>query len=145
MQVTATSSVADTATQSQSNAFSALDGQAFLRLLVAQMQNQDPLNPMDNQEFMSQLTQLSSLEKLTSINQTMQSSLTAGELGLASSLLGRGIEWTDDSGMVRGGPVTEVRHSAGGCRLLVGDTLVALGQVTRIAATVAEPAAIATE
>ena len=143
MQVSAATAAADTTAQSAGNAFSALDGQAFLQLLVAQLQNQDPLNPMNNQEFMAQLTQLSSLEKLTSINQSVQSSLAAGELGLGASLLGREVEWTDDSGTVRSGVVAEVRQAADGCRLLVGDTLVALGEVTRVAA--AETAGTTTE
>ena len=40
----------------------------FLSLLVAQLQNQDPLNPMDSANFSAQLAQFSSLEQLTQIN-----------------------------------------------------------------------------
>ncbi len=40
----------------------------FLQLLIAQLQNQDPLNPVDNQDFIAQLATFSSLEELTSIN-----------------------------------------------------------------------------
>lgn len=40
---------------------------AFLQLLVTQLQNQDPLNPQDDSEFIAQLTQFASLEKLTEI------------------------------------------------------------------------------
>jgi flagellar basal-body rod modification protein FlgD len=40
----------------------------FLKLLVAQIQNQDPMNPMDNQQFVAQLATFSSLEQLMSIN-----------------------------------------------------------------------------
>jgi flagellar basal-body rod modification protein FlgD len=40
----------------------------FLQLLVAQLQNQDPMNPVDNQQFVAQLATFSSLEQLISIN-----------------------------------------------------------------------------
>lgn len=54
---------------------------AFLQLLVTQLQNQDPLQPMDNTEFVAQLAQFSSVEQLTSVNDQ----LTAVQLGLISS------------------------------------------------------------
>ena len=44
---------------------------AFLRLLIEQMKNQDPLSPMDSQDFASQLAQFSSLEQLQSINENL--------------------------------------------------------------------------
>lgn len=44
-----------------------LDQNAFLNMLLTQLQNQDPLNPLDNTEFAAQLAQYSSLEQLTSI------------------------------------------------------------------------------
>jgi flagellar basal-body rod modification protein FlgD len=43
----------------------------FLNLLVTQLKNQDPLNPADNQQFLAQLAQFSSLEQLMSINKTV--------------------------------------------------------------------------
>jgi flagellar basal-body rod modification protein FlgD len=47
------------------------DQEMFLKLLVAQMKNQDPLNPQDSVQYMSQLAQFSSLEQLTTINQKL--------------------------------------------------------------------------
>lgn len=44
----------------------------FLKLLVTQLQNQDPLNPADSTEFISQLAQFSSLEQLTSVNENLK-------------------------------------------------------------------------
>jgi len=46
-----------------------LDKLAFLNILVAQLQNQDPMNPMDDKEFTAQLAQFSSLEQLTNISE----------------------------------------------------------------------------
>jgi flagellar basal-body rod modification protein FlgD len=43
--------------------------QQFLQLLVAQLQNQDPLNPMDGTQFVSQLAQFSELEQMIGVNQ----------------------------------------------------------------------------
>jgi flagellar basal-body rod modification protein FlgD len=51
------------------NATKELGKSEFLELLVAQLQNQDPMNPVDNQQFIAQLATFSSLEQLISINQ----------------------------------------------------------------------------
>jgi len=60
-------------TTSSSSSTSSKDlGKAqFLELLVAQLKNQDPMNPMDNQAFITQLATFSSLEQLISINQNV--------------------------------------------------------------------------
>jgi flagellar basal-body rod modification protein FlgD len=48
------------------------DPNLFIRLLTAQLQAQDPLNPMSPQEMVNQLTQVSSLQQLLNINQTLK-------------------------------------------------------------------------
>lgn len=52
---------------------SSMDKDAFLKLLVIQLQNQDPTNPQSNTEFIAQLATFSSLEQLTSINAAVTS------------------------------------------------------------------------
>jgi len=51
----------------------ALGQDAFLKMLVAQLQNQDPLNPMDGTDFSAQLAQFSQLEQLINLNDSMES------------------------------------------------------------------------
>ena len=60
-----------------------LGSDAFLRLLLTQLQNQDPTQPQSNSEFIAQLAQFSSLEQLTSINQKLTDLSDA--LGAATS------------------------------------------------------------
>jgi flagellar basal-body rod modification protein FlgD len=65
---------------------------AFLQLLIVQLQNQDPLDPLDNQEFIAQLATFNSLDQLASINKKMDvvqaGQLMLGQLG-TTSLIGK--------------------------------------------------------
>lgn len=73
------STIADISGSSNSGQLSAITGSStlgkedFLTLLVAQLQNQDPLNPSDPTEFTAQLAQYSSLEQLMSVNENIES------------------------------------------------------------------------
>ena len=58
-------------TGTSSKAAGELGKTEFLNLLVAQLKNQDPMNPVDNQQFIAQLATFSSLEQLMSINQAV--------------------------------------------------------------------------
>ena len=60
---------------------SSLDKQAFLQLLVAQMKYQDPLEPTDNTEYVSQLAQFSSLEAMNNMSSTMDMQRAASYVG----------------------------------------------------------------
>jgi flagellar basal-body rod modification protein FlgD len=60
------------ATQSSDEDSSVLDKDAFLKLLVAQIQNQNPLEPMDNQQFLEQMTQFTTMEQMTNMTESFQ-------------------------------------------------------------------------
>lgn len=66
----------------------------FLSLLVAQMKNQDPLNPLDNAQVTSQMAQLSTVQGIENMNNSLQSlaaSLGANQMAQAANLIGRGV------------------------------------------------------
>ena len=69
---TSTNSASNAAAASSSASTDALNPNDFMSLLVAEIQNQDPTQPMDPTTFMSQLVNLNQLEQVTQINQVVQ-------------------------------------------------------------------------
>lgn len=66
----------------------------FLKLLVTQMKNQDPLNPMDNAQVTSQMAQLSTVSGIDKMNTTLQAlnaSMSANQTVQATSMIGHGV------------------------------------------------------
>lgn len=79
--VAPSSATSQTATQpSSSTSGSGLDTM-FMKLLITQLQNQDPLSPMDPSSFVSQLVQVNSLDQVSQINQLLQSTLGTASKG----------------------------------------------------------------
>jgi len=79
-----------------------LDKEAFLKLLVTQMQYQDPLDPQDNSEYVAQLAQFSALEQMTNVSEGLSnvSTLVANIdtsvlVGQLSSMIGQELQWTE--------------------------------------------------
>ncbi|WP_413381606.1 flagellar hook assembly protein FlgD [Alkalihalobacillus sp. 1P02AB] len=80
----------------QSSGSNMLGKDDFLKLLITQMQNQDPTNPMDDREFISQMAQFSSLEQMTNLNQSMQYMVDmqiTQSLVTHSQLIGKNVQW----------------------------------------------------
>jgi flagellar basal-body rod modification protein FlgD len=111
-----------------------LDKDDFLKLFVAQMQHQDPMSPMDNEQMVAQMTQLSSVEQLTNLastNATMAQSLASSA---AVGLIGRTVTWTDDADAVHTGVVEKVSTKDGAPSLTVAGTAgVAPSSITQVA------------
>ena len=81
----------------------------FLELMVTQMQNQDPLDPQSNSEFVAQLAQFSSVEGLDKLNDTMEGfvgNFQSNQALQASAMVGRVVKIdTDTSFLANGGAV----------------------------------------
>jgi flagellar basal-body rod modification protein FlgD len=90
---------------------------AFLKLLVVQLQNQDPLNPLDDKEFIAQLAQFSSLEQMTNISEGI-SSLTdktaQQDMLSAVNYIGKEVTASGDGITKSGNYVTPVYFTLGG-------------------------------
>lgn len=73
----------------------AVDYQSFLRLLIAEMRNQDPTNPMDSTQYVAQLASFSQVEQSVQINDKLNQLLQSQSLSQADALIGRTITTAD--------------------------------------------------
>jgi flagellar basal-body rod modification protein FlgD len=98
----------------------ALGKDDFLKLLVGQLKNQDPMNPTSDTDFIGQMAQFSQLEQTTNMA-TANDKLIAQQSGArAVSLLGRSVTYPDTAGAFTTGVVEKVEWTAGIPSLTVG-------------------------
>ncbi|WP_045834923.1 flagellar hook assembly protein FlgD [Hyphomicrobium sp. 99] len=94
--VSSTSSTDTTSTATQTAAKSnTLNYNDFLKLMVAQLQNQDPLNPTDSTQYMSQIAQFSSVEQGINTNSKLDQLLVNSNISQASTMIGLTLKGTD--------------------------------------------------
>ena len=114
---------ATAATQDATGKNAQMGKDQFLKLFVAQLQHQDPMNPMQDQDFMGQMASFSTLEQVTNMakaNEAMASNLA---LSQSVGLIGRTVTWTDAAGATQTGRVEKVNHTEDGKTVLtVGGT-----------------------
>lgn len=85
-----------------------LDREAFLKILVAQLRNQDPLNPIDGENFIAQMAQLSALEQLTTLNQKVVELGSMQQETRALALLNKQVSVERPTGEILQGKVESV-------------------------------------
>lgn len=138
------SALADVATQLGGG--QELGKEDFLELLVTQMQNQDPLEPMDNQDLVLQLSQLSTLEGTQNLNENFTEFLGTSYMGVASGMLGKEVRYyeaTTDGMQEYTGTVDKVNIMDDVVTLVVDGKEILMTQVASIATPA--PTAEATE
>jgi flagellar basal-body rod modification protein FlgD len=94
----------------------------FLKLFVAQMTHQNPMNPMQDQDFMGQMASFSTLEQVS--NMAAENGRIAQNLASSNAigLIGRTVTWTDESDVEHTGRVEGVKTTDGRPSLTVGGT-----------------------
>jgi flagellar basal-body rod modification protein FlgD len=124
---TSTSSTGSSATTTNTSS-NTVDYNTFLQLLIAEMKNQDPTNPMDTSQYMSQFAQLSTVEQAMQTNSKLDSLLSSQALSQADGLIGHTATFTDSSGATISGKVASVSiNSDGAVATLDNGTKVPVG------------------
>lgn len=126
---------AATTTPTADSTSSQMDKDLFLKLMVTQLRNQDPMNPQDSAEFLAQTAQFTSLEKLEAVASQSSQALAAQMAFGASSLAGRTVSYIAEDGVTETqGTVDSVRFTAAGPMLTVGGVEVPIANVVTVAA-----------
>lgn len=111
-----------------------LNQQQFLQLLTAQLQNQDPMNPLSSQDFTTQLSQLSTVSGLQQLNTSIQQLLQLQQLSQGAALMGKTVTYLAAGASSSGkGVVQGVSLQNGQLQVQVGGQQVSIAQINGIA------------
>ena len=118
MNVDMTTALPANANQATTKSKASVDYQSFLKLLIAQMKNQDPTQPMDSTQYVAQLATFSQVEQSVQMNTKLDSILQSSALSQADAIIGHTITSADGKTT---GTVSEVKLTAGGLTAVLAD------------------------
>lgn len=119
----------------KSNSSNTLGKDEFMKILVAQMQNQDPMQPMQDREYIAQMAQFTSVEQLMNLSNDLKK--FTNSLGFSASLIDKLVSWEhlSDNGsesIIRSGIVDGLTVMDGTTFAIVGNELVSMDNILAI-------------
>jgi flagellar basal-body rod modification protein FlgD len=111
---------------------SSLGKDQFLSLLVAQLQNQDPMAPSDNFEYMGQLAQFSTLEQITNVASEVGRLRESDQLSQSVALIGKTVGYIGDDEQPAQGVVSKVTVVDGAIEMTIDGKTVTPSQITTV-------------
>lgn len=109
-----------------------LDIDDFLKLMISELQNQDPLNPMDNKDMLAQISQIREIGSTDKLTSTLDTVLRGQNFASATSLIGKTVKGLDNMGLNVTGKVDRVTVANGVNTLHVGSSQLKLSNVAEI-------------
>jgi flagellar basal-body rod modification protein FlgD len=88
-----------------------LKSEDFIKMMITQLQNQDPLEPAKNEELLAQMSQIGQLQSQTQLQESLKGLVLQNQIGAAGNLIGKTIEGLDDHNVKTKGLVNSVRVS----------------------------------
>jgi flagellar basal-body rod modification protein FlgD len=129
---TSGSSAASAANTGLSDRMQSLSVDDFTKMLVAELQNQDPSQPMSNTDLMNQVSQIRSIDANTQLTTTLQSVALGQSISSAGNLIGRNVSGLDGKGNKVSGTVSSASISGNDAILNIGNSTINLNNVTEI-------------
>ena len=116
-----------------------LNQQDFLKLVVAQLTSQDPLNPQKDTEFIAQMTQFTALEQSKAMQSDLAGLRSDQQLLQANALLGRVVALQNKDGTLTRGPVSAIHVEAGKPQIIINNQPYDVSEVVSIEAAGPNP------
>jgi len=104
----------------------------FLQLMISELQNQDPLNPMDNTQMLQQVSQIREIAASESLSETLQAVLFGQNVTNATSLIGKQVKALNAEGEFITGGVEKVAIADGDIKVFVSGQAIKLNNVSEI-------------
>jgi flagellar basal-body rod modification protein FlgD len=116
-------------------AFDAVGTGEFLKLMIAELQNQDPLNPADNTALLTQLSQIRQVASSDKLSSTLDTVLLGQNLSNATSMIGKKVTALNDDNKDITGTVSKVTVTDGNVNVFIGDKSFKLNNIREILPT----------
>jgi flagellar basal-body rod modification protein FlgD len=125
-----------TGTQSKTRKGFDLKAEDFIKMMITQLQNQDPTSPAKNSELLAQMSQIGQLQSSTTLTEGIQSMVLQNQIGSAGNLIGKTVEGLNDNDKPVDGIVNSVRVEGKSVVLeLDNGNKLQLGRVTSVSDT----------
>lgn len=109
----------------------AMQQDMFMRLLITQLQNQNPMDPMSNSEMVSQMAQLTTLDGINELNASFREVLKLQQLSSGAQLVGREVEYMDGF-LTQWGLVESIATRGDTIKLVINGNEIGLDSVIRV-------------
>ena len=104
----------------------------FMQLLIAQLKNQDPMDPVSQEDSIAQLAQFSTLEGIEKLNANFASFMKLSQLTEGAGLVGKNVEWLDADGVRQQGVVESVSVDGGDLQVEIDGAKISIDNVTAV-------------
>lgn len=124
------SAVQNSSTAQSSSSSGAIDKDGFLKILVAELKNQDPSNSQDNTQYIAQMAQFSALEQMENLNEGLQNLSTNIKFQEGSSMIGKNATIAAGDGQYITGLISGVKLTDGAVKVVSGGNEYDIDDVT---------------
>lgn len=128
----ASGSSAAGSTSSTTGGMSAITPDDFMKMLITELQNQDPMNPTNSDQIMQQISEIRNIQATSDLTTTLNSVALGQSLATAGSLIGRQVEGLGSDGSQVSGAVSSVSIKNGSPELNVGNQTLTLANITAV-------------